>query len=119
MEPATGFEPEDPAPALPRSHTPGRALQMPRITFTVNLRRHLDTPTEEVPGRTVREVLDAVFSKSPRLRGFILDDQGELRQHVVVFVDGAKLEDRRDLSRPVREASQLYVMQALSGGQGR
>ena len=91
---------------------------MPRVAFTQNLRRHLDAPSEEVGGGTVGDALDAVFSRNPRLRGYLLDDQGKLRQSVVVFVDGAKLENGTGLSEPVGEASEIYVMQALTGGRG-
>ncbi len=89
---------------------------MPRVLFTKNLRRHLEVAPDAVPGTTVRQVLDALFQKNPKLRGYILDDQGELRKHVVIFVDSAKVEDREQLADPVREQSEIYVMQALTGG---
>lgn len=89
---------------------------MPVVAFTPNLRRHVECPTVEVSGKTVREVLDRVFDGNPRLRGYVLDEQGVLRKHMVVFVDGQQIVDRRDLSDPVDAKSQLYVMQALSGG---
>jgi len=89
---------------------------LPVVAFTPNLRRHVECPTVEVSGKTVREVLDRVFDGNPRLRGYVLDEQGVLRKHMVVFVDGQQIVDRRDLSDPVDPKSQLYVMQALSGG---
>ena len=60
----------------------------------------------------MRQVLDAVFEKNPRLKGYVLDDQGRVRHHVVVFVNG----ERADLSDPVTASSEVYVLQALSGG---
>jgi molybdopterin converting factor small subunit len=89
---------------------------MARVVFTANLQRHLSAEPQEVSGATVRAVLDAVFEGNPRLRGYILDDQGRLRQHVVVFVDGQTITDRSGLSEAVRADSELHVMQALSGG---
>lgn len=89
---------------------------MPRVVFTANLQRHVACPPAEVAGATVREALDAVFAGNPRARGYVLDDQGELRQHMTVFVDGEMLRDRAGLSDPVGPASEVYVMQALSGG---
>ncbi len=85
---------------------------MPRVVFTSNLRRHLDVPTTEAPGSTVDQVLRGVFEGNPRLRGYVLDDQGQVRQHVVVFVDG----ERAKLQDPVAEGAEVYVLQALSGG---
>jgi molybdopterin synthase sulfur carrier subunit len=46
----------------------------------------------------------------------VLDDRGELRHHMVVFIDGEMLRDRVNLTDPVRPESEVYVMQALSGG---
>jgi hypothetical protein len=89
---------------------------MPRVTFTKNLQRHVLCPPAEAAGRTVREVLDAVFAANPRARGYVLDDQGALRKHMVIFVDGRAIRDRVDLTDPVAERAELYVMQALSGG---
>ncbi len=89
---------------------------MATVVFTQNLKRHVECPTEVVAGATVRAVLEAVFADNPRLRGYVLDDQGTLRHHMMVFVDGEPIADRRDLSDPVRDASEVYVMQALSGG---
>lgn len=89
---------------------------MPTVVFTPNLRRHVECPTEVVEGDTVRAVLDAVFAKSPRLRGYVVDEQGGLRRHMSVFIDGEQIVDRDHLSDCVRPTSEVYVMQALSGG---
>jgi len=89
---------------------------MPEIRFTQNLRRHLALPAARVDGSTVREALDRVFADSPRLRGYVLDDQGRLRKHVMVFVNGEMVRDRDGLSDALEPASEVFVMQALSGG---
>jgi len=86
------------------------------ISFTPNLRRHVDCPDAEAPGATVREVLDRVFAANPRLRGYVVDERGVLRKHMIVFVDGKQIEDRERLGDAVAPGSELYVMQALSGG---
>jgi len=89
---------------------------MPRVVFTPNLQRHVACPETSAPGRTVREILDAVFAANPRARGYVLDDQGELRRHMTIFVDGELVRDRARLSDPVAPDGEVYVMQALSGG---
>lgn len=89
---------------------------MAAVVFTPNLVRHVDCPTVQVPGATVREVLDRIFADNPRLRGYVVDERGVLRKHMVVFIDGKMIADRVHLSDPVGPASELYVMQALSGG---
>ena len=46
----------------------------------------------------------------------MLDEQGALRHHVVVFVDGVQVRDRATLGDAVDAGGEIYVMQALSGG---
>ncbi|MCB1277828.1 MoaD/ThiS family protein [Prosthecobacter sp.] len=89
---------------------------MPSIEFTANLAHQTTAPKCSVLGETVRDCLQAVFAQYPALRGYVLDDQNAIRQHVVVFVDGTAIRDRRTQSDAVRPDSELFVMQALSGG---
>ncbi len=89
---------------------------MVRVTFTSNLARHVACPTESVAGATVRDALEQYFALHPRTRSYVLDDQGALRHHVVVFVGGEQARDREGLSDVVSEGAEIYVMQALSGG---
>lgn len=89
---------------------------MARVTFTANLERHLACPPVEAAGATVREVLDRVFAENEPARGYVLDDQAALRKHMAIFVDGLLVRDRAELSDPVRDDSEIYIMQALSGG---
>jgi hypothetical protein len=89
---------------------------MAQVTFTQNLQRHLSAPPTNVEAETVREALEQVFGQVPHLRSYVVDDQGRLRKHVVIFVDGQLIEDRDQLSDEVGPQSELLVMQALSGG---
>ena len=89
---------------------------MAKVVFTPNIQRHVACPAAEAPGRTVREVLDAVFAANPQARSYVLDDQAALRRHMSIFVDGVLIGDRTRLEDPVGDASTIYVFQALSGG---
>jgi hypothetical protein len=89
---------------------------MVRITFTPTLQRHIACPPVEVRAATVREALEAAFAGNARARAYVLDDQSALRKHMVIFVDGKRIEDRVTLSDPVPEDGEIYVLQALSGG---
>jgi hypothetical protein len=92
---------------------------VPRVVFTSNLLRHVDCPPRDVEGGTVRAVLDAALAGNPRLRGYLLDEQDRLRRHIAVFVDGRLIRDgsgRDTLDEAVEPESEIYVMQALSGG---
>jgi sulfur-carrier protein len=86
------------------------------VHFTKNLDRHVACPPERVDAATAREALDAYFTLHPGVRGYIVDEQGVLRTHVNVFVDGTQVADRSLMDDPVSDRSEIYVMQALSGG---
>lgn len=70
----------------------------------------------DVSAETVRDALTQVFDAIPRLRGYVVDEHGALRKHMAVFVDGELVRDRIGLSDPVTPDTEVYVMQALSGG---
>ena len=89
---------------------------MARIAFTPQLRRFLETPELETDAPTLREALDSAFLANPRLRGYVLDEQGHLRPHVAVFIDGRRVRDRVALDVPLNAADRVYVLQALTGG---
>lgn len=89
---------------------------MPKVIFASHVQRHVAAPDRVVDGATVRTALDAVFADNRPLRGYVLDDQGHLRKHVVIFVDGARVTDREGLAEQVEPDSEIYVLQALSGG---
>ncbi len=84
--------------------------------FTPNLQRHLDCPSVQAPGATVGQVLNAVFAERPVLRGYILDDQARVRRHIAVFVDGRLCTREQALDQGVGNDSEVFIMQALSGG---
>lgn len=89
---------------------------MAHVVFTSALQRFLSLPPRDVDGGTVREVLDRVFGEEPRVRPYVVDEQGALRKHMTIFIDGEPVQDRAGLSDGVARDSQIYVMQALSGG---
>lgn len=96
---------------------------MARVVFASALSRWLPAQARgageaalEVEGATVAQALDGAFELHPNLRGYVLDEHGLVRHHVAVFVDGVALRDKRDLSQPLQAGSEVYVMQALSGG---
>lgn len=66
----------------------------------------------EVAGGTVGEALEELFQEKPGLRNHILDDAGEVRPHVSLFVDGVQ----SDLTTALGDSSEVRVLHAVSGG---
>ena len=89
---------------------------MARVEFTAQLQRFTVTPKLDVAATTLRDALEAAFAANPRLRGYVLDEQAHVRKHVVVYVDGLRLENSAELNHPLQPDSRVFVLQALSGG---
>ena len=96
-----------------RSHN-GRT--MVTLTFTAHLQRHFSCPRHQVDAATLGDALEQVFANQPQARSCILDDQGALRQHVAVFIDGRRAQDRLRLGDALRPGAEVHVLQALTGG---
>jgi molybdopterin synthase sulfur carrier subunit len=89
---------------------------MARLIFTQQLARFTAVPQVETGAAQLRAGLDSAFEANPALRGYVLDDQGHLRDNVVIFIDGRRSADRIRLDDPLKPDSMVYVLQALSGG---
>ena len=86
------------------------------LHFTQNLTRHTECPSAAVDAETVAELFDRYFASWPGVRGYVLNDQGEVRHHVKVLVDGRNIKDRHKLTDRINRDSEVYVFQSLSGG---
>ena len=67
----------------------------------------------EATGATLDELLRDVDRQCPGLRFRVVDEQGQLRRHMNIFVNEEKV---RDLSMPIVDGDEVVLMQALSGG---
>jgi molybdopterin synthase sulfur carrier subunit len=86
------------------------------VHFTSHLQSFVNCEPIPVEAGTVGDALKAALSGRDQLRSYVLDDQGRVRRHVMLFVDGQMVIDRVGLSEAVGPNSEVYVMQALSGG---
>jgi hypothetical protein len=90
---------------------------MPLVRAASFLTNVFPLPNEcHIPGQSVAEVVQGLELQFPGVKRYLLDDQGALRVHVNIFLGSQLLQDRQHLSDPVNEASEVYLMQALSGG---
>ena len=66
----------------------------------------------ELDGDTVAEVLTTLEREHPEVKGWILDERGQIREHINVFVN--KEYGREDTV--VGAHDRLHVLPAISGG---
>ncbi|MDB5916365.1 MAG: thiamine biosynthesis protein ThiS [Massilia sp.] len=89
---------------------------MARLFFTQQLARFTALPEVDTQADRLRAGLESAFDANPKLRGYVLDDQGHLRENVVIFIDGRRCTDRVGLDDRLAPDSKVYILQALSGG---
>lgn len=89
---------------------------MAQLIFTQQLARFLAVPHVATEASDLRTALEQAFAGQPRLRSYVLDEQGHLRANVVIFIDGQRSRERQRLDDALQPDSQVYILQALSGG---
>jgi len=89
---------------------------MAKLIFTQQLRRFTEVPEIDTAAASLRAALEDAYRANPRLRGYIEDEQGHVRQNVAIFIDGLRVHDRVTLDDLVSANSTIHVLQALSGG---
>ena len=70
------------------------------------------TAEHDLPGATVGEVLRQLERRHPPVTGWILDERGRIRPHVMVFVNGERT--REDTA--LEPGDVLQVLPSISGG---
>jgi molybdopterin converting factor small subunit len=66
----------------------------------------------DLPGDSLGEVLRELERRYPRLEGWVLDEHGNIRRHVNVFVDG----ERGTEDTPITNTARIHVLASISGG---
>ena len=90
---------------------------MPTVKFTYALKRFFPK-LKDTPARagSLHDIFKEIENDYPGLTGYVLDERGSLRRHVNIFIDGKMINDRTLLSDSFSANSEIYIMQALSGG---
>ncbi len=70
------------------------------------------------PGKTIAEVLAALWEYHPGLRDRIVTERGTVREHVNLFVNEENIRHTGGLATAVTDGAQIYVVPAISGGCG-
>ncbi len=81
-------------------------LPTPLLSYT-------GTRSVEAQGSTIDELLQDLDRRYPGIRFRMIDEQGKVRPHVRIFLNGEQV---WRLDAPVAPADRVQILQALSGG---
>ena len=65
---------------------------------------------------TVGEALAALWAAYPGVRDRVVNEQGEVREHVNVFAGSESIRFTGGLATPVSDGSEISIIPAVSGG---
>jgi len=66
--------------------------------------------------KTVGDALDSLWTLHPALRDRVVDEQGQVRQHINVFVGDESIRFAEGLATTVPESAEIMIVPAVSGG---
>lgn len=90
---------------------------MPTVRIPTPLRNATGgAATVEVEGGTLKSVIDDLEAQHPGIGERLLDDSGELRRFVNVFVDDEDVRFQEGLSTLVEEDTTVSIIPAVAGG---
>ncbi len=85
-----------------------------KVRIPTPLRSYTEQRAEvDAEGATLAELLVDLDRRHPGIRFRMVDEQGDLRKHMKIFLNG---ESERDLTLAVAPTDEIVIMQALSGG---
>ena len=67
-------------------------------------------------GATLVEVLDSLDASYPGIKGRVLDESGELRRFVNVYVDDDDVRFAEGLQTSIKDGGQVSIIPAVAGG---
>jgi sulfur-carrier protein len=65
---------------------------------------------------TVSAALDALWAQHPALRDRVVDEQGQVRQHINIFVGDECIRFAGGLATAVPDGAEIMIVPAVSGG---
>jgi len=75
-----------------------------------------DKAEVQAEGSNLREVIDGLAAQSPEIKNRLLDDSGELRRFVNVYVNEEDVRFLQKLDTPLKDGDEVSIVPAIAGG---
>jgi molybdopterin synthase sulfur carrier subunit len=75
-----------------------------------------DKAEVEGQGATLREVIEGLASQNAEIKNRLLDDSGELRRFVNVYVNEEDVRFLQKLDTPLKDGDEVSIVPAIAGG---
>jgi molybdopterin synthase sulfur carrier subunit len=75
-----------------------------------------DQPSVQAEGATLRDVVENLASQNADFKTRLLDDSGELRRFVNVYVNEEDVRFLQKLDTPLKDGDEVSIVPAIAGG---
>ncbi|MBV9864657.1 MAG: MoaD/ThiS family protein [Abitibacteriaceae bacterium] len=75
-----------------------------------------DKAEVQAEGKTLREVVNSLAGQNEEIKTRLLDDQGELRRFVNVYVNEEDVRFLEKLDTPLKDGDEVSIVPAIAGG---
>ena len=65
---------------------------------------------------TVRDALNELWRQHPGIRDRLVNEEGQLREHINIFVGNENIRYTGDFATPLKASSAISILPAVSGG---
>jgi len=91
---------------------------MVKVEYTSVLKRFFPTleNSERFEATSLIELLNILNVKYPGIKGYLVDENDCIRDHVNIFIGNTQIPDKNDLSVKLQNNDEVLIIQAISGG---
>ena len=75
-----------------------------------------DQAEVQAEGATLREVMQSLVGQNPEFQARLMDDKGELRRFVNVYVNEEDVRFLQKLDTPLKDGDEVSIVPAIAGG---
>tara|TARA_B100000686_G_scaffold73589_1_gene79387 strand:- start:3684 stop:5096 length:1413 start_codon:yes stop_codon:yes gene_type:complete len=73
----------------------------------------------EVNGNSINKVLEELFNAHPDIKGHLVEEDGNLRNFVNIFINGEDIRQKGGLDTEVSDGSDVRIIPSIAGGSGK
>jgi sulfur-carrier protein len=90
---------------------------MPVLQIPGLMKSYVENQTEiPLQGQTIADVLNTLVTRYPTIKTHIMDDKGNIRRHINLFINEDNIKSLNGLETPVQENDKIILLPSISGG---
>ena len=90
---------------------------MPTVRFPAAMKYYVDHQAEFfVSAATTGELIDKIIEQYPSVKHHLVDQEGNLRRHFNVFVNGVHIRDLEGMHTSLKDDDKVILMASAAGG---